>query len=70
MATISFRTKHGIVRFQAKTKARAGKAKASTSRRGKRPAKGKTPAHLRKYLFTSRTAKKASAKARRTRRRR
>jgi hypothetical protein len=69
MATVSFKTKHGIVRFQTKAKAKAGKAKASTSRRSKRPAKGKVPAHLRKFLFTSRTAKKASAKARRTRRR-
>ena len=67
MATVSFKTKRGVVRFQTKAKgaSRAGKRSA----KGKRPTKGKTPAHLRKYLFTSRTARLASKKARRSNRR-
>lgn len=53
MATISFKTRHGRVSFKTKTR-RAGKtAKRSSkprARRGSWP-KGKTPAHLKKFLF-------------------
>ena len=62
MALVSFKTKHGVVRFKA-----GGAKRKSSAKRTSR--KGKVPAHLKKYLFTSKTAKKASAKARRTRRR-
>jgi hypothetical protein len=49
MTLISFKTRHGRVSFKTKTR-KARKGGKRKVRRGSWP-KGKTPAHLKKFLF-------------------